>query len=177
LAGSFPDGGPIIVTTAAAASIGEGLLVNTIPALTDVDQVIVVKATFPAVSANQYALELDDGTNNNRITINVAGPITCNVIVGGVAVYSPTGFTPVFGTEYKIVLKREAGAWRMGYLLAGSMSWFSTATVATFPPGMVNVRPGDNLAGGASLNSAVGLVAVKLGTFTDVALATLLTGL
>jgi len=177
-AGNFPDGGPIIPTTATTASIGESLLKQNAKAdgtaLTDVDQIFIARAVPRTIAANQGLLHIDDGTIANRLIVRIDGGFLRVYVINANVATQFNGPTVSAGTEYRVVVKREAGTWRAGYLTGSTFTWIAAAVTAAFPPGMVSFRTGSGEPTSTPLNGEVIFDGIHVGTFTDAQITTIL---
>lgn len=174
LLGNFSDGGPIITTTTAAASIGESLLKHNAKAdgtaLVDQDRLIFATGTPQGSLVSQTILEINETVSGaaNRIilSVNATGGLTALVTAASVAVYSATPSAATRGQKATIVLRRMTGAWRAGKVIAGVLTWFDVGATAAFPTLMTTVAEGNSTAGAAPVQGAEKGGFIKTGTFT-----------
>ncbi|MDP8994034.1 MAG: hypothetical protein M3N07_03475 [Pseudomonadota bacterium] len=168
LAGGHPDGGPLIVTTTSAASIGEDRLSHTIDTLTDEDMLIWVRCTpHDLATTNPHALTLGtDGANQIQFYFSSGAPHV-QVLAGSVFSHAATSAVPVAtGDELSIVLRRHAGAWRSGVYKGGTLTWSSAGNVGAFPAGISTVFPGTFRLAGNPLRGIVHGPYIRPGTFS-----------
>lgn len=164
--GNHPAGGPIIVTAGATASLGADVLAHTQTAPTDVDQVFFAKINHPAPTGIQYVANLHDGTDANRIILYLdAGVPTCQISVASVSQHSATVAAITASQDTILVVRRLAGNWRFGKVVAGVLTWAASAA-GTFPTGMVNNAIGMRRDSIAQLDGVILNDGHKVGTFS-----------
>lgn len=164
LAGNFPDGGPIIRTQGAAASIGESALSVSDAVGGDANQLFIVKGAV-ANSGNGRLCIWHDGTDSNLIDMYFNGSslfgyinaAAVNVISHSVA-YSA-------GDMVTAVIRRQDGYWRFGVIKDGVLTWAAAAATGAFPTGLATVTAANYRVTGYFANDRVATVARKLGTF------------
>lgn len=169
LPGNFPDGGPLIRTSASAASIGAGLLKDiAYPALADTNMIVMARAIAPALNGAvaYYAAEPNAGTDNRIILqFNNLGQVSGAVIAGGVVLYDQTvGGVVAAGQEVILLLRRLGGAWRVGKIIGTTLTWGTSAAAASVGTNKITV--GNYQAGGYPLGERVRAVGIKYGSFT-----------
>lgn len=184
LAGTIPDGGPIIVTTSAAATRGDALLTHNIfadgSALTDQDMLIWANVKVGAISGSiQYVLELHDGSISGRIILfmTAAGLVSAAVVVGGSTVYNNRTVAGALaaGDEITFALRRLDGAWQTAKY-DGALTW-GTSETDPFPVGVVNANPGNQRGGNLPLRGTLDSAFILPGTFdTDQKVTDAITG-
>ena len=132
----LPDGGPIVTTTTAAASVGASALSMADVAVED-NQIFLVRAvkTVEAAINTRLAYWGNDAANDlQRIDIlNVDSRVDALVTVGGVQVYAPLGPTFAAGTVITAVLRRLGFAWRFGVIHSGTLTWAGGDVPGAFP--------------------------------------------
>ncbi len=163
LAGNFPDGGPLIATAGATASIGaSALLVN--DSVTSADQIFLAKADFTNASGTgvKRLATWWDGTTTNMVGVFKENAILYSFArVAAVDVYA--GSATATG-DVTIVIRRVGGNWRGGYIIAGVLTWFGADTAAAFPTGMVAARLG-YFSVNEEASTGLKFAGRKLGTF------------
>lgn len=168
IAGNFPDGGPIIRTTTAAASIGASAL-NVSDSPASGDQLFWSEADFTSASTSgvkRLAL-WDNGTTDNMVQIyKDAAALTVIVRSGAAEVFRASA---TVAGKVTVLLRRKGGDWRGGYVANGALTWFGADTAAAFPAGMTVARIG-HYASGDQSETAVRGAFRKTGSFaTDAA--------
>ncbi len=168
LTGEFRDGGPLITTTTAAATIGApSLRVNDAP--TDVDQLFFATVDFPNIlTLTRRLAEWSNGTDSTNLVsfaVDTTGAIYTQVTVASVMVYNGALAYALTG-KVTLVLRRSGGSWRGGYVRNGVLTWLGADTAATFPAGLAVVNIGSNRGGTLQINAPQPGVFRKLGSFT-----------
>jgi hypothetical protein len=169
LAGNFPDGGPIITTTTAAASVGDSLLTTTSPTLTNVDQLVwVTGSTNDLVNQDRFA-QFHNDTDNERIDFiigqSVAAKPRISIIAGaaGTSFDGAVAFTA--GQVVTLFARRQGTDWRCGQVIAGALTWFAAASTIGVPA-ITKVTSGNYRNGAVATKGVVQLVAVDTGDFS-----------
>ncbi len=166
LTGEFRDGGPIITTTTAAATIGAAnLRVSEAPS--DVDQLFFATADFSLpnnVAPNRTLAIWTNPAVNQYVHLWAAQNVVYGQIVVGTSVYAAT--TPyTLAGKITIVARRSGGNWRSGYISGGVLTWAGANTAGAFPVGMTLLSIGGALSGAAT-NDPIPGVFRKHGSFT-----------
>lgn len=168
-AGGFPwfkDGGPIIVTTGAAATIGNNYMTMADDLGTDADQLFMVRGNTSA-SDRTLAYWGGIGGGTPYIVLSSWGPaFRCLTWTGSVA-YVPTEIAVPYETEAILVLRRLSGAWRFGVVLNGVLTWSASAAASqAFPLTTGTLTVGAYYAPGGGPDGKIKGVYRKLGAFT-----------
>lgn len=163
LAGNLPDGGPIIVTTTAAAAIGEDLLSISDAVGADANQLFMV--TGSSRNSVNGRLAMWQASTNEVVQIfhGPAGFLTGYIIIGGAVVADfPVAYTA--GDTVTGVVRRLAGQWRFGIVKNGVLTWSSQLSDG-FPAAMTTLRVGNFNGASNTTSGTIKFVGRKLGTF------------
>jgi hypothetical protein len=168
LQGAFADGGPIIRTAGAAASIGDSFLQVSAPPLAG-DQVIFVNLGKIPSLPYSYFMTMSDGSTNERMVLYMAGlalPAAYIVKGGAVLMEAGLGNNIAIGDMVTVGLHRHNGLW-WGFLIKnGALT--KTAFGVADTPTINQIVVGNWMAGSNPANVPIKKVAVRHGTFTDV---------
>ena len=165
LAGNLPDGGPIIVTTTAAATVGEDLLSADDTVGADADQLFMATGSARYTGNGRLAMWSNEASANNVVDVFFDGSWLHGYIIVAGAVVSDQTLAYTAGDTVTAIVRRLAGQWRFGIVKNGILTWAASAT-AGFPSGLNKVRVANYLgAAGWPAAGAIKFVGRKLGTF------------
>lgn len=170
LVGHFADGGPIIRTTGAAASIGSSSIRVNDAVGADADQMFIVKARQTLKAGAQHFVSWfpSSGYTSFIVLYQSGNALVSFVNIGGATAYSTSVTVSAgFDVKWTLVLVRRAGTWRFGIVNdAGVLTWAGPAAAAGFPPDIGALIAGyDRNWSATAPDGPVRLVARKLGTF------------
>ena len=180
IAGNFPDGGPLIATAGATASIADSLM-SVSDAPIDQDMVFIAVANFAGTNAS--------GTFNYIASWQNAGSIATFVVLrrdtsNNIAVVTSsaggTGTTSaptVVSGRAGIVLRYRANKWSYFVRNASVTTSPTVEGTASTMPAIVRVVSGNYGDGAQETNSPVEFVGRNVGTFSDAQCQALLLGL
>ncbi len=175
---SFADGGPIIATTTAAATVGADVL-DVTASLPAGDFIVWVVADLKdATAATQHILvDMNNGTTNERILIyrnGASGPYLY-VAVGGVAVFSNVSGSGQLAGRMAVLMRYSAGKYKFVSRNLGTGVESSTAgeVTAALPSGINRAQIGHAFSG-TQLNGLIEGVYQRNGTFTDAEISSIL---
>jgi hypothetical protein len=180
LGGFFPDGGPVIVTAGATASIGASTLLNTIPALVDEDLVIGSKIKFNGEVNWGAILLIDDLTANNVIRLGRSANnafFFIQVVVAGVPQdigTNPVGAISQFDADITVLLRRKAGKWSFHAKHNGVTYIGIEGAAGAMPANLTRVLHGIENSQSVRVNGAVKGSFIRRGTFSDGDIAAIL---
>jgi len=164
---NFPDGGPLITTTTAAASIGASDLRVT-DSLASADMLIWATAKISGYSGAgvvQQVAKFSDGTAANKIDLLFTADVPSVIVTtASAAQLNQAGAAAATGV-ITLVAQRVGGNWRGGKVVGGTLTWFGAATAGSFPTGIVRAEPGTSL-GTVQADDRVEGVYRKVGTFS-----------
>jgi hypothetical protein len=168
VAASVP--GPYIATTSAAATVAEDNLPITLPsALTDQDMLIFAKGKVKEQVADQYLVDLTDGTASNVIQLRLvsAGQSKprAQVTAAGVSAYLVTAVATAVGDELTVVLRRLGSNWRLGLYSSSVLAWTGTDTAGAFPANITTANIGNKLTGSFPARGPISKAGIINGTF------------
>lgn len=181
LQGTFPDGGPIIRTTAAAASIGASALATTTnPYTADQDFIFWAVVNFKAPSTGTEILANLGGTTLNRISLyrDASNVFSVNCVGGTGGVQTTVAGGSSGGTTGRaaILYRRRAGKDTIAIKATnGSVGVGVESAATTFAAPSSALRVGNYVDGTFQPNAAVEGVYARTGTFTDADLSAILT--
>jgi hypothetical protein len=141
LPGNFPDGGPLIRTTSAAASIGaSSLSVGDAPS--DGDQIFSVTVDYQNLdpTTSDFFASWSDGVGGNN-AVHLFGQIgypTFQIYSGGSLVYSAQSAASQGTGIITFVARRSGGNWRGGWVKNGVLTWVGAETAGAFPAAAMN---------------------------------------
>lgn len=179
LAGSFAAGGPLISTSAAAASIGaSGLEVSqTLPASDFIVWAIIRLSSLPAANVNPFGAW--NGTNNERLYVQIStgGVLSDVVVAGNVSQATGTNPTPIAsgGGRAAVMLRRRSGFYSVaakktdGTILIGT-DGASTGAI----PAVTEIHIGAIYNDTGQINGQVEGLYQRNGTFSDVEITAML---
>lgn len=174
VAGNVPDGGPIIATTTATATVGEDSLITNIKAdgsaLADQDFLLFAEVEPAIVSGLQWAVELHLNVNDRLALFLNNGLVTARSVVATSFVYEQSVAGAVTADQrVTLILRRLGGALQVGKYVGGVLTW-GTSAASTIATTMTKVVIGNYVAGTVPLNGRVRRAPMlKTGTFdTDV---------
>jgi hypothetical protein len=173
--GNFPDGGPIIVTTTAAVTVGASSLsaaVNPITVDQDFIFYVVGNATHNA-SATEILAHMSSASQGIRLLRSSAGALGVQNDAFGATI----GATLTTG-RYVALYRRRGGKDTVATKIGSTVAVGVETGLAAFPAAMNSTfGVGKDFAGGSEPGSPEEGVFVQTGTFSDAQLTTLLTGL
>lgn len=164
LQGNFPDGGPIITTTTASASIGESVLSVDDAVGAESDQLFMATGSVRYSGNGRLAMWNNGASANDVVDIFYDGNLHGYITAGGVLI-TDQSLAYTAGDIVTAVVRRLAGQWRFGIVKNGVLTWASSVT-GTFPSGMNKARVANysGLAGWRP-DGQIKAVARKLGAF------------
>lgn len=172
LNGNFPDGGPLIRTTSAAASIGASNLLANSPVSTDQDFIAIVVCNLPPVTTTHddvLAQLGNDATLTNRITFarsNTSGALAVNCAGGGGS--RAVGVSTPGAARVALLYRRRGGKDTAAAKVGEAVTVGAESGATGFPP--INAKLLAGYIAGASgnePNGAIENIAIRIGTFSD----------
>ncbi len=166
LLGNFPDGGPIIVTAAATASIGTGTLSAT-DTLADDEHLYAVSFKVSARSSTSDTIHSRVVLWGGHFHLGFNGFSLEPIFqVANGSVYTLSRGSPLtIGQDVILVALRKAGQWRVADIIGGTLTWWAAAaTVAWGSPSAVVDISGT---GSNRYDGPIKVVADKAGAFPD----------
>ncbi len=172
--GNFPDGGPIIATTTAAATVGADVL-DVSASLPAGDFIVWAVADVKNGTGPRILVELNSVSVSDRliIYINGANGPFLTVIAAGVGVADmATGSTQLIG-RMAILARYSAGKYKLYSRNLGTGAENASAETTAPIPAISRGQIG-HVVGGQHLNSPIEGVYQRNGTFTDAEISSIL---
>jgi hypothetical protein len=176
LAGNFADGGPVIATTTATASIGASSLKVSTSLTGDFIAWAVINCPN---TADSFAFTLSNGTDSERIYARVFGGVSfeTDVTAGGVAQPTPATIGSVFSAGRNVLMVRRKNGIHSIALKKpdGTIVIGADASGAATLPAITVVDIGAYRGGTSQINGRVEGFFQRNGTFTDADVTAILT--
>jgi hypothetical protein len=168
LAGNFADGGPVIATTTATASIGASSLKVSTSLSGDFIAWAVINCPN---TADSFAFTLSNGTDSERIYARVFGGVSfeTDVTAGGIAQPTPATIGSVFSAGRSVLMVRRKNGIHSIALKKpdGTIVIGADASGAATLPAITAVDIGAYRGGTSQINGRVEGFFQRNGTFTD----------
>ena len=172
LQGNFPDGGPVIRSGGSAGNIGASSL-RASASLPSGDFLFVARVNWPVGRAgNRRVVLFDDGTGSNILDVLIDSNILYLYhVIQNSGVYAST-VAYNGGTDGFVVFKYSGGAFTIGKVVGGTVTWGSPTTLDI--PVLSRFFLGTyNATSGYEFDGVLGGFAVRRGRFTDAEIVTL----
>lgn len=154
IAGNYPDGGAIIATTTASASIGAEVLNNT-DAPTNIEQLFFVRWNAGGRIPDNYGriAEWSGPDVGHTITISsLTGKFYAEAKAAGSSVLGQSSTANhSLSADVVSIVKRTATGWRVGDYTAGVLTWHAAENTSAFPT-ISKLNIGTDISGGQPAN-------------------------